>query len=207
MPSDVPRRRLGRLPRTAFAFGCTGCVASLDFSLSATARTSLGHYMTIHAHNPTCAARAHKCKMMHKPTTTSLRCSAIHRTRCVLDPRTRQQAVLARSRGRVKIMATRLDHLEMALEKRWYDCSNLRRMSSSDRSALVSGCIETTAGVEKAGQAVKPAWHCRVSTRRTVRRSKRNHPSDPRHEAECTLLYYTLHRIAVCCAARETRGV
>ena len=158
MPSDVPRRRLGRLPRTAFAFGCTGCVASLDFSLSATARTSLGHYMTIHAHNPTCAARAHKCKMMHKPTTTSLRCSAIHRTRCVLDPRTRQQAVLARSRGRVKIMATRLDHLEMALEKRWYDCSNLRRMSSSDRSALVSGCIETTAGVENEGQAVEPAW-------------------------------------------------
>ena len=146
--------------RAAFASGCTGCVAALDFSLSATARTSLGHYMTIHAHNPTCAARAHKCKMMHKPTTTSLRCSAIHRTRCVLDPRTRQQAVLARSRGRVKIMATRLDHLEMALEKRWYDCSNLRRMSSSDRSALVSGCIETTAGVENEGQAVKPAWHC-----------------------------------------------
>ena len=45
-----------------------------------------------------CAARAHKCKMMHKPTTTSLRCPAIHSARCVLDPRTRQQAVLARSR-------------------------------------------------------------------------------------------------------------
>ena len=160
MPSDVPRRRLGRLPRTAFAFGCTGCVAPLDFSLSATARTSLGHYMTIHAHNPTCAARAHKCKMMHKPTTTSLRCSAIHRTRCVLDPRTRQQAVLARSRGRVKIMATRLDHLEMVLERRWYDCSNCRRLPRSDRSALVGGCIETTAGVENEGQAVQPAWHC-----------------------------------------------
>ena len=159
MPSDVPRRRLGRLLRAAFASGCTGCVAALDFSLLATTRTSLGHYMTIHAHNPTCAARAHKCKMMHKPTTTSLRCPAIHRTRCVLDPRTRQQAVLARSRGRVKIMATRLDHLEMVLERRWYDCSNCRRLPRSDRSALVVGCIETTAGVENEGQAVKAAWH------------------------------------------------
>ena len=29
MPSDVPRRRLGRLPRTAFAFGCAVCVDAL----------------------------------------------------------------------------------------------------------------------------------------------------------------------------------
>ena len=186
MPSDVPRRRLGRLPRTAFAFGCTGCVDALDFSLSATARTSLGHYMTIHAHNPTCAARAHKCKMMHKPTTTSLRCSAIHRTRCVLDLSTRQQAVLARSRGRVKIMATRLDHLEMALEKRWYDCSNLRRMSSSDRSALVSGCIETTAGVENEGQAVEPAWQWAAARQAwTVRTQIRKKLVFPKHRAKC----------------------
>ena len=57
-------------------------------------------------------------------------------------------------------MATRLDHLEMVLERRWYDCSNCRRLPRSDRSALVGGCIETTAGVENEGQAVKPAWHC-----------------------------------------------
>ena len=57
-------------------------------------------------------------------------------------------------------MATRLDHLEMVLERRWYDCSNCRRLPRSDRSALVGGCIETTTGVENEGQAVKPAWHC-----------------------------------------------
>ena len=37
-------------------------------------------------------------------------------------------------------MATRLDHLEMVLERRWYDCSNCRRLPSSYRSALVGGC-------------------------------------------------------------------
>ena len=56
-------------------------------------------------------------------------------------------------------MATRLDHLEMVLERPWYNISNCRHLPSSDRSALVSGCTETTAGVENEGQAVKPAWH------------------------------------------------
>ena len=160
MPSDVPRRRLGRLLRAAFACGCTGCVAALDLSLLATKRTSLGHYMTIHAHNPTCAAHAHKCKMMHKPTTTSLRCPATHRTRCAFDPVVgSKQFLRVRATGR-RYMATRLDHLEMVLERGWYDCSNCRRLPRSDRSALVGGCIETTTGVENEGQAVKPAWHC-----------------------------------------------
>ena len=74
-----------------------------------------------------------------------------------LDQFSRQQAILACKPWKGEDHGTRLDHLEMALEKRWYDCSNFRRRSSSDRSALVSGCIETTAGVENEGQAVKPA--------------------------------------------------
>ena len=56
-------------------------------------------------------------------------------------------------------MATRLNHLEMVLERRWSDCSNCRHLPRSDRSALVGGCTETTSGVKIAGQTVKPAWH------------------------------------------------
>ena len=106
-----------------------------------------------------CCICAHKCKMMHKPTTTSLRCPATHRTRCAFDPVVgSKQFLRVRATGR-RYMVTRLDHLEMVLERRWSDCSNCRHLPRSDRSALVGGCTETTSGVKIAGQTVKPAWH------------------------------------------------
>ena len=164
MPSDVPRRRLGRLPRAAFACGCTGCVVVLEFHCHLPCGP-LGHYIndTRSQSNLLCA-RAHKCKTMvqtgdHAPP---LPHDPSHATR--IRPRSPQQAVLACALDRVKIMATRLDHLEMVLERQWYDISSCRRLPSSDRSALVSGWIEATSGVENTGQAVKPAWHCRGST-------------------------------------------
>ena len=143
MPSDVPRRRLGRLLRAAFASGCTGCVAALDFSLSATARTSLGHYMTIHAHNPTCAARAHKCKMMHKPTTTSLRCPATHHTRCEFDP-------VVGSKQFLRVRATG--------RRSWPRASTTLRWCSKD-----DGTIAATVVVYRA--AIAALWSVGVSRR------------------------------------------
>ena len=55
------------------------------------------------------------------------------------------------------------------------------RLPSSDRSALVGGCTETTSGVKIAGQTVRPAWHWAAADINVGPRSR------PRKLARCAI--------------------
>ena len=172
----MPRRRLGRLLRAAFACACHECVLVSYFNANGYHTRSRTVQLTTIDHNPCFSTTDHNHKKVHKLTLTCLRRRADHRTWCVIDLRGRQQAVLARVARTGEDRGTRCAQVVTELERRLSACSTCRRRASSCRSALVGAPIEPTSDVESAGQRVKKARHpcreARQSSREEAPRSR-----------------------------------